>query len=237
MHLQHQVRATLEIKSQVNAVLKRLLQPTMRNPKDSIREDQKDCDDKACSTGQILAHCYLVSFNACIERVCTSRASADYALLLSSSVVTAATALFTNSSFTPSGAVRTTSKSSFTLTITPRIPPFVVTRSPGFSAASIAAHVFCFRWFGAISRKYIATNINSSSGIPPNWPKIPAPLPASIAIPKTFTATSCLRAERTKLFAGRVFLRKLGIFRSPIQQALELCGAPGNVQTHAHESQ
>src|ERR1700761_8764868 len=65
----------------------------------------------------------------------------------SSSVVTAAIALFTISSFTLSGAHFTISTSSFTLTIVPRIPPFVVTLSPGFSCESISCHCFCLRWF------------------------------------------------------------------------------------------
>src|SRR5271154_6041280 len=50
-----------------------------------------------------------------------------------SSVVTAAIALLTNSSFTPSGWTRNTTTSSLTVSTVPRIPPLVVTRSPVFN--------------------------------------------------------------------------------------------------------
>src|ERR1035438_3296628 len=88
--------------------------------------------------------------------------------IYSSGVVTAAMALFTNSSLILSGGTRSWTTSSFTETIVPRMPPLVVTRSPFFSWLSICCHFFCFLWFGAIIRKYISTkNTTRRSGCRP----------------------------------------------------------------------
>src|ERR1035438_6142411 len=99
-------------------------------------------------------------------------------LSYSSGVVTAAMALFTNSSLILSGGMRSCTTSSLTETMTPRMPPLVVTLSPFFNWLSICCHFFCFFWLGAIIRKYSSAKNTSGRSSCVELPSEPIQFPS-----------------------------------------------------------